>query len=85
MERFLFVLGSNWQLSIAELDNYLANSQNKGKIIDYSANIAIVEFEKLHQDKQYINNLMEIQFILGGCQKIAEIYDFVDIKTIQDA
>jgi len=85
MERFLFVLGSNWQLSIAELDNYLNYSQNKGKIIDYSANIAIVEFEKLHQDKQYINKLMEIQFILGGCQKIAEIYDFIDIKTIQDA
>lgn len=85
MERFLFVLGSNWQLSIAELDNYLNYSQNRGKIIDYSANVAIVEFEKLHQDKQYINKLMEIQFILGGCQKIAEIYDFIDIKTIQDA
>ena len=85
MKRFLFVLGSNWQLSLAELDNYLNYSQNRGKIIDYSANIAIVEFEKLHQDVQYINKLMEIQFILGGCQKIAEIYDFIDIKTIQAA
>ncbi|MFX1366124.1 MAG: TRM11 family SAM-dependent methyltransferase [Promethearchaeota archaeon] len=85
MERFLFVLGSNFRLSIAELDNYLKHSQNKGKIIDYSGNIAIVEFEKLHQDKQYINKLMEIQFILGGCQKIAEIYDFIDINTIQEA
>ncbi|TET59342.1 MAG: hypothetical protein E3J52_06130 [Promethearchaeota archaeon] len=79
------MLGSNWRLSLAELDNYLKYSQNKGNIVDYSANIAIVEFEKLHQDKQYINKLMEIQFILGGCQKIAEIYDFIDIKTIQDA
>ncbi len=85
MHRFLFVLGSNWRLSLAELDNYLKYSQNKGNIVDYSANIAIVEFEKLHQDRQYINKLMEIQFILGGCQKIAEIYDFIDIKTIQDA
>jgi len=85
MERFLFVLGSNWQLSIAELDNYLNYSYNKGKIIDYSANIAIVEFETLHQDKHYVNKLMEIQFILGGSQKIAKIYDFIDIKTIQDA
>ncbi len=85
MERFIFVLGSNWQLSIAELDNYLKYSSNQGKIIDYSANIAIVEFEKLHQDKHYINKLMEIQFILGGCQKIAQIYDFIDINTIQDA
>jgi len=85
MERFIFVLGSNWQLSIAELDNYLKYSQNKGKIVDYSANIAIVEFENLHQDKYYINKLMEIQFLLGGCQKIAKIYDFIDINTIQDA
>jgi tRNA G10 N-methylase Trm11 len=79
------VLGSNWRLSLAELDNYLKYSQNKGKIVDYSANVAIVEFEKLHQHKEYINQLMEIQFILGGCQKIAEIYDFIDIGTIQDA
>lgn len=85
MERFLFILGSNWKLAIAELDNYLANSQNKGRILDYSANIAVVEFEKLQQDKHYINKLMEIQFTLGGCQKIAKIYDFIDINTIHDA
>jgi tRNA G10 N-methylase Trm11 len=85
MDRFIFVLGSNWQLSLAELDNYLKYSSNKGKIIDYSANIAVVEFDQLHQDKHYINKLMEIQFILGGCQKIARIYDFIDINTILDA
>jgi tRNA G10 N-methylase Trm11 len=85
MDRFIFVLGSNWKLSIAELDNYLKYSSNKGKILDYSANVAVVEFEELHQDKHYINKLMEIQFILGGCQKIAQIYDFIDINTIKDA
>ncbi len=85
MDRFIFVLGSNWKLSIAELDHYLKYSSNKGKIIDYSANVAVVEFEELHQDRQYINKLMEIQFILGGCQKIARIYDFIDINTIYDA
>ncbi|MFX1375883.1 MAG: TRM11 family SAM-dependent methyltransferase [Promethearchaeota archaeon] len=85
MERFIFVLGSNWQLSIAELDNYLKYSFNRGKIIDYSANIAVVEFEGLHKEKYYINKLMEIQFTLGGCQKIAKIFDFVDIQTIQNA
>ena len=83
--KYIFVLGSNWQLSIAELDNYLKNSKNKGKIIDYSANIAIVEFESLHLNELYVNKLMEVQFILGGCQKIAEIYDFIDIQTIQKA
>ncbi len=85
MNRFIFVLGSNWKLSIAELDNYLQYSSNKGNILDYSANVAVVEFDELHQDKHYINKLMEIQFILGGCQKIAQIYDFIDINTIQDA
>lgn len=85
MERFLFVLGSNWQLSIAELDNYLRYSKNKGKILDYSANIAIVEFEKLHEKHYFINELMEIQFTLGGCQKIAKILDFIDIQTIENA
>ncbi|MFX1418567.1 MAG: TRM11 family SAM-dependent methyltransferase [Promethearchaeota archaeon] len=85
MERFIFVLGSNWQLSLAELDNYLKYSKYKGRIIDYSANIAIVEFEDLHQDPHYINKLMEIQFNLGGCQKISKIFDFIDINTIQEA
>ncbi len=85
MDRFIFVLGSNWQLSLAELDNYLKYSQHKGKIIDYSANIAIVEFEELHKNRYYINELMEIQFTLGGCQKIAKIFDFIDIQTILNA
>jgi tRNA G10 N-methylase Trm11 len=85
MNRFLFVLGSNWQLSLAELDNVLKNSQFKGRIIDYSANIAIVEFESLHDELHYVNNLMELQYILGGVQKIAEIYDFIDIQTILQA
>ncbi|MFW9971039.1 MAG: TRM11 family SAM-dependent methyltransferase [Candidatus Odinarchaeota archaeon] len=85
MQRFIFILGSNWQLSIAELDNYLKYSLNKGRIIDYSANVAIVEFDELHHDSHYINKLMEVQFVLGGCQKIGQIYDFIDIKTIQDA
>lgn len=83
MEDFLFVLGSNFRLSLAELDNILKNSQFKGRIKDYSANIAIVEFENLLEKKTYINSLMELQFLLGGCQKIARVYDFIDIHTIK--
>jgi len=85
MNRFLFILGSNWQLSLAELDTVLSNSQFKGRITDYSANIAIVEFDDLHEDRLYANKLMELQYILGGCQKIAEIYDFIDIQTVHFA
>jgi tRNA G10 N-methylase Trm11 len=85
MEKFLFVLGSNWKLSLAELDNFLKYSEFKGKIVDYSANIAVVKFEKLHEEKYYINKLMELQFMLGGCQKIAKIIDFININTIHEA
>ncbi|MFX0025409.1 MAG: TRM11 family SAM-dependent methyltransferase [Candidatus Hermodarchaeota archaeon] len=79
------VLGSNWQLSIAELDNVLKNSKYKGRITDYSANVAIVEFEKLEKHKHYINELMEFQFILGGTQKIAKVYDFIHIHDVLKA
>ncbi|MBY9014561.1 MAG: hypothetical protein KGD68_02610 [Candidatus Lokiarchaeota archaeon] len=86
MNRFLFVLGKNWLLSLAELDHVLKNSiQFKGRITDYSANVAIVEFDDLHEVRLYINKLMELQYILGGCQKIAEIYDFIDIQTVHFA
>ncbi|TFG06660.1 MAG: hypothetical protein EU539_07020 [Promethearchaeota archaeon] len=85
MKDFLFVLGSNWRLSIAELDNVLKYSKFKGKIKDYSANVAIVEFDNLDESKHYINELMELQFILGGTQKIAKIFNFIDIQTVNDA
>ncbi len=85
MDDFLFVLGSNWQLSLAELDNCLKNSEFKGRIKDYSANIAIVEFDNLVKEKYYVNKLMELQFMLGGCQKIGKIYEFINIHTIFNA
>ena len=85
MDRFICILGKNWQLSLAELDNVLKHSQFKGRILDYSANIAIVEFEDLTKDQHYINLLMELQFLLGGCQKIAKIFDFININTINTA
>ena len=85
MDKFIFILGSNWQLSIAELDNVLKNSQFKGRITDYSANIAVVEFDTLQEDRYYINRLMELQFMLGGTQKISKIFDFINIQTIHEA
>ncbi|MFX0031822.1 MAG: TRM11 family SAM-dependent methyltransferase [Candidatus Hodarchaeota archaeon] len=85
MEKFLMVLGSNWQLSLAELDNVLKYSRFKGKILDYSANIAIVEFDKLHSHKHYINELMEFQYILGGIQKVAKVFEFIHIHDVLNA
>ncbi|MHA1191790.1 MAG: TRM11 family SAM-dependent methyltransferase [Promethearchaeota archaeon] len=85
MDKFIFVLGSNFKLSLAELDNVLSKSRFKGKIVDYSANIAVVEFEELHKNKHYINDLMELQYILGGIQKISKVFDFVHINTLMEA
>ncbi|MEJ2251262.1 MAG: hypothetical protein P8Y97_16620, partial [Candidatus Lokiarchaeota archaeon] len=85
MDRFLFVLGSNWKLSLAELDQCLRNKKFEGRILDYSANIAVVEFNSLHKNKYYVDKLEEMQYFLGGTQKIAEIYDFIDRKTLKDA
>ena len=85
MDKFIFVLGSNFKLSLAELDNVLNFSRFKGKILDYSANIAVVEFEELHKNKHYINDLMELQYILGGIQKISKVFDFVHINTLMEA
>jgi tRNA G10 N-methylase Trm11 len=85
MDKFIFVLGSNFKLSLAELDNVLNFSRFKGKIVDYSANIAVVEFDELHKNKHYINDLMELQYLLGGCQKISKIFDFIDISTLMEA
>ncbi|MGV9200461.1 MAG: TRM11 family SAM-dependent methyltransferase [Promethearchaeia archaeon] len=85
MSRYLFVLGSNWRLSLAELDHLLKYSHYKGRIIDYSANVAIVEFDELEKTEHYINDLQEIQYLLGGCLKIAKIYDFINISTIKKA
>jgi len=85
MDDYLFVLGSNWQLSIGELDNVLKNSQYRGKIKDYSANVAIVEFENLDKIETNIKQLEELQFLLGGCQKIAKIYNFIHNSTIINA
>ncbi|TXT61249.1 MAG: hypothetical protein BAJALOKI2v1_40041 [Promethearchaeota archaeon] len=82
MEKFIFVLGSNWKLSLAELDKVLQSPRFKGKIVDYSANIAVVEFEKLHKNQYYINKLEELQYFLGGTQKIGKIYDFLNFQIL---
>ena len=83
MNRFLFVLGSNWHLSLAEIDLILRNPPFKGRIVDYSANIAIIEVEKGLNLKNYVNDLERLQFALGGTLKIGEVLDFIEIYDIK--
>ncbi|MHA1763926.1 MAG: TRM11 family SAM-dependent methyltransferase [Promethearchaeota archaeon] len=82
---FIFILGSNWKLSLAELDFCLKNSRFKGRIVDYSATAAIVEFESLLEQKYFINELMEFQYMLGGVQKIAKTISFIDNQSLTSA
>ena len=84
MAKYIFILGTNWRLSLAEINNVIEkeNSPYEGRITDYSASAAIVEFEKeLTKDI----NLDRLIFHLGGTQKIGKFVDFVDLRTLQSA
>ncbi|MBN1216614.1 MAG: hypothetical protein JXA99_14390 [Candidatus Lokiarchaeota archaeon] len=83
MVQFIFILGSNWKLSLAELDICLRSTPFKGKIIDYSSNIAIVEFSNLINDKFYVDKLETLQYYLGGIQKIAKVSSFINYQTLK--
>jgi len=81
MARFIFILGRNWRLSLAEINMILSKAPYEGRIIDYSASAAIVELDKETKDK----NLDRLMFQLGGTQKIGTLLDFVDKRTLLSA
>ena len=82
MARYIFILGSNWRLSLAEINNLIIKPPYEGKITDYSASAAIVEFE---QEKHKDENFDHLIFQLGGTQKIGKFIDLIDIRTLQGA
>ena len=82
MARFIFILGTNWRLSLAEINNFIEKSPYEGRITDYSASAAIVEFE---QDNIKDENFDRLMFRLGGTQKIGKLVEFVDLRTLQGA
>ncbi|MFX0135095.1 MAG: TRM11 family SAM-dependent methyltransferase [Candidatus Hodarchaeota archaeon] len=71
MKQFLFVLGKNYLLSLCEISHLLQFAPYKGKIIDYSKQIGIIEFEEIIKPEL----LLKLQNRLGGIQKIGEIID----------
>ena len=82
MARYIFILGTNWRLSLAEINNVIETSPYKGRITDYSGSAAIVEFEKENSKDKNLDFLI---FQLGGTQKIAKLVDFIDIRTFLSA
>ncbi len=79
MSRYIFILGKNWRLSLAEINNAIEKPPYVGRITDYSASAAIVEFEKEISKDPNFDNLM---FHLGGTQKIGKLVDFIDLRTL---
>lgn len=82
MQKYLFILGHNWRLALAEIDTLLQIPKYYGKIVDYSANTAVVEFEEPEVSNKILTDLM---IRLGTVQKIGIMLDFVDKVTIEDA
>ena len=69
MKNAFFILGKDWELSLAELSSFLVKADFKGKILDHSKNCAIVQFDS----EKSIDELQYFQDILGGILKIGEI------------
>lgn len=80
--KYFFILGKNWHLSLAEINHMLQKVDFKGKIIDYSACSAIVQFEKEELKETQIGQL---QFMLGGTQKIGKVVEFIEYQTFMEA
>ncbi|MGY5875609.1 MAG: DNA methyltransferase [Candidatus Thorarchaeota archaeon] len=69
MTDYVFVLGKNWILSLAELLVVLDNLGLKFSLKDHSRNTAIVSI----QDKLSQGDIVDLQEVLGGCFKIGKM------------
>ncbi len=81
MDKYIFILGRNWRLALAEVDLVLQLPEYMGQITDYSANTAIVEFEK----DQSLEQIGDLMIRLGSVQKIGKMIDFMDKETFEKA
>ncbi|MHA1584479.1 MAG: TRM11 family SAM-dependent methyltransferase [Promethearchaeota archaeon] len=75
-------MGKNWRLALAEIDTFLQLPAYSGNILDYSANSAIVEFNRDNISDEFIGDLM---VRLGSVQKIGRMLDFLDRETFENA
>jgi len=78
---YFFILGKDWEISLAELSTILSTSNYIGKIIDHSKNVAVVEFEA----EKDIKDIHRLQKKLGGIQKIGKIKDEIPKESLKKA
>ncbi len=77
MTEYVFILGSNWLLSIAELLVYVRNRGYQAKLVDHSRNAAVLDFE----EKLSVDEVVDMQSSLGGCYKTGRVIQRYDIEV----
>ncbi len=81
MTDYVFILGKNWLLSVAELLVYLNDQGLQCRIKDHSNMAVIVDIPQKLSDEQ----LFDIQSSLGGCFKTGRVLGEYDIRLAMKA
>lgn len=75
MVEYMFILGSNWLLSIAELLVYVRNRGYEAVVSDHSRHAVILDFK----GKLSLEEVIDMQGSLGGCYKIGRVIQTYNI------
>ena len=75
MVEYVFILGSNWLLSIAELLVYVRNRGHEAVVSDHSRHAVILDFKQ----KLSLDDVVDMQGSLGGCYKIGRVIQTYNI------
>ena len=75
MVEYMFILGSNWLLSIAELLVYVRNRGYEAIVTDHSRHAVVLDFK----EKLSLEEVIDMQGALGGCYKIGRVIQTYNI------
>ena len=81
MAEYVFILGSNWLLSIAELLVYVRNRGYEAIVTDHSRHAVVLDFK----EKLKLEDVVDMQGSLGGCYKIGRVIQTYNIIIPTDA
>jgi len=81
MVEYMFILGSNWLLSIAELLVYVRNRGYEAVVSDHSRHAVILDFK----EKLSLEEVIDMQSALGGCYKVGRVIQTYNIIIPRNA
>lgn len=81
MVEYMFILGSNWLLSIAELLVYVRNRGYEVVVSDHSRHAVILDFKQ----KLSLEEVIDMQSALGGCYKVGRVIQTYSIIIPRNA